>query len=75
MTQLFETNTYDASDEQATAPRHLRSIPTDRELANRTVQWQLDENTIEAARRGIALARQALKESVKDTEKPKRKAA
>lgn len=83
MTQLFDTDAFatdtnDAHDTAApaTAGRHLRSIPTwdhEAEIAERTTQWRLDDNTIEIGRRGIELARQALRDSGK--RKTNRKAA
>lgn len=78
MTQLFDTNAFAlADDDQPSAAadtgsaRHLRSIPTGPDLRNdddltaRTTQWQLDPDTIEAGRRGIAQARAVLKETKK----------
>ena len=79
MTQLFDTNAFAlADDAQPTttaatdgSARHLRSIPTgpdlrnDDDLSARTTQWQLDADTIEAGRRGLALARAVLKETKK----------
>lgn len=68
MTQLFDTDTYDDETDTESAPsgRHLRSIPTAAvDLTERSTQWQLDNDTIESGRRGIALARQALREAAK----------
>ena len=78
MTQLFDTNAFATADDAqpiATtndgAARHLRSIPAGPDLRNdddltaRTTQWQLDADTIEAGRRGIAQARAVLKETKK----------
>ena len=86
MTQLFDTTSYDDLDDIESAPtgRHLRSIPTSTdELTDRSTQWQLDDDTIETGRRGIALARQTLREAAKarstqdrtETNPPTRKAA
>ncbi|MEM7095657.1 MAG: hypothetical protein AAF567_21835 [Actinomycetota bacterium] len=82
MTQLFDTDAFaiitEDPNETPSSARHLRSIPTwspEAELAERSSEWRLDDNTIEIGRRGIALARAALKESGKDRDKPSRKAA
>jgi hypothetical protein len=78
MTQLFDTATYDHDQ----PGRHLRSIPAvdGRESSTRTTQWQLDEQTIAAGRRGIELAREALRASSASAstsagKRPKRRAA
>ena len=74
MTQLFDTSTYDDIDEPAATDatararsggRHLRSVSFDDGLDDRRVDWQLDPATIEIGRRGIARAREALRESAK----------
>lgn len=74
MTQLFDTSTYDdihgpaAADAAATVAaggRHLRSITVEDDLDARRVEWQLDPTTIEIGRRGIARAREALREAAK----------
>lgn len=78
MTQLFDTNAFALADDAqpsaaaADGPgRHLRSIPAGADLRNdddlsaRTTQWQLDQDTIEAGRRGLAKARAVLKETKK----------
>ena len=98
MTQLFDTANYDSSDLTAADPttevgtrRHLRSIPAgssepDAITPNESTQWQLDQATIAAGRRGIALARQTLQDaaaasssakgsSQSDESAPKRRAA
>jgi len=68
MTQLFDTATYDASEntvDHASAstplPRllHAVSAAPDPQLS---AQWRLDETTIETGRRGIAMARAALRD-------------
>lgn len=85
MTQLFDTTTYEdlenpafddtAFDDTAfDGARHLRSIPTGDDLALRSTQWRLDEDTIERGRKGIQAARQALQDAAK-VDKPARKAA
>ena len=75
MTQLFDTSTYDDIDTPAEAGtraadttervRHLRSVTLDDDLAERRADWRLDPDTIEIGRRGIARAREALRESAK----------
>lgn len=79
MTQLFDTTSYDAADlddEATPTTRHLRSVPfdADTELAERRNDWRLDETTIEIGRRGIALAREALRESAKSRSTARRAA-
>lgn len=66
MTQLFDTATYDASqDRPATAstplPRLLHAVSTTPDPAL-SAQWRLDDSTIEIGRRGIAKARAALRD-------------
>ena len=83
MTQLFDPTTYADLDEHgvpANAPdtaRHLRSMPAGDDLATRTSQWRLDDQTIETGRKGIQAARQALQDAarVSSAQKPTRKAA
>jgi len=76
MTQLFDISTYDdtdppvATETTAAAPaerpgRHLRSVTLDGDLVDRQVDWRLDSDTIEIGRRGIARAREALREAAK----------
>lgn len=70
MTQLFDTSSYDTEltePSTGSSRRHLRSVTFDRadHLEQRRTSWRLDDNTIETGRRGIALARQALRESAK----------
>ena len=72
MTQLFDTATYEDLDETGdtgdavAASRHLRSIPAGDDLAERTTQWRLDEQTIEVGRKGIEAARQALQNAARE---------
>jgi len=82
MTQLFDTETYEDAE---TAPdanrsdmaRHLRSMPTgtDVDVAERTTQWRLDDQTIEIGRKGIQAAREALQDAAKESAGKTRKAA
>lgn len=75
MTQLFDTKSYDHTDQaEATVTnsplnegwsdgrRHLRSIPVG-DLADRKAEWRLDPQTIEVGRKGIQAARQALQDA------------
>jgi len=77
MTQLFDAATYEDRNEIGDADdlpeRHLRSMPTGDELANRTTQWRLDTKTIETGRKGILAARQALQDAARDTSNTKRR--
>lgn len=82
MTQLFDTETYEELDEGADGPlaaRHLRSMPTggDPHLGDRTTQWRLDDRTIEAGRKGLQAAREALQDAARANKNTKirRKAA
>lgn len=84
MTQLFDTHTYEdleTADRSARSSRHLRSMPTGddaaEQLAERTTQWRLDNDTIEIGRKGIKAARAALQDAAKEAKdaKPARKAA
>lgn len=77
MTQLFDTNAFSLADDDQpslsadSTARHLRSIPAgsdfghNDDLSARTTQWRLDQDTIEAGRRGLAKARAVLKETKK----------
>lgn len=64
MTPMFDTETY--ADDRT--HRHLRSIPAAGDSPDtpiRTTQWRLDARTIETGRRGIAAARQALRDAAR----------
>lgn len=63
MTQLFDTLNYQVSEQDPSAvkPRHLTSVDS---LPGRGQIWALDPKTVAAGRRGIARARQALRDCV-----------
>lgn len=74
MTQLFDTETYEAPAEHGpvdAAERHLRILPTDEPPAPRPSEWRLDPDTIEVGRRGIQAARLALQEAARTDTSPK----
>lgn len=83
MTQLFDTATYEdlatsaPAVEDSTAGRHLHSMPAGNDLLPNSTQWRLDPQTIEAGRRGIKAARQALQAAAVESHQRKvvRKAA
>lgn len=80
MTQLFDTNGYDRTEEtittsgdRARSRSHLRSVasPTffdgdDGPLADRVASWRLDDDTIAAGKAGIAKARAALEQAARN---------
>lgn len=77
MTQLFDTAGYDSTD-TATDPtgpesRHLRSVSGGPSTA--PINWRLDDQTIEIGRRGIAKAREALRQSRATSSISERRAA
>ena len=81
MTQLFNTTDYDQDDEPG---RHLRSVAAEPisqtssrrpNSSPRSPIWRLDEQTIEIGRRGIELAREALRKSATNSTPAVRKAA
>jgi len=65
MTQLFDTAGYDTETDADTGPgpgRHLHSVRSETSAGER-INWRLDDQTIEVGRRGIAKAREALRQS------------
>jgi len=81
MTQLFDTAGYDTEtssditgDTASATGRHLRSVGTDTTSGGR-INWRLDDQTIEVGRRGIAKAREALRQSRAATPATERRAA
>lgn len=80
MTQLFDTTSYDATEiatvRQALGEgRHLRSVATGTDTPAQKINWRLDDQTIEAGRRGLAKAREALRQSRTTAPATERRAA
>lgn len=79
MTQLFDTAGYDATETTAETEsahgRHLRSVRTAGSTATERINWRLDDETIESGRRGIAKAREALRQSRSTSTSTERQAA
>lgn len=67
MTQLFDTAGYDSFEKTArpalAESRHLRSVGAGPSPESARINWRLDDQTIEVGRRGIAMAREALRQS------------
>ena len=74
MTQLFDTATYDNNPEPE---RHLRSVRNHpgAPATPHGPSWRLDDQTIAIGRKGIERAREALRNSAKETDSTDRKAA